>query len=226
MTRVEIGLLMLAALVVGADIALWAMEGRTGAAAWPFYGIAALSLAVALAGVVFQCFRGRRAQIAALSRIRYGLWWSRVHDAAERHASQGLYDSRHFLARLREEIRLSTAYGSSIGLLVVRVDESEGMDPGLRDVVRGRIVSVLRRRLRSSDVAGETGPAEFAVYLPDSDRSQTLITGARLIGLLEGVTPGTVGVAVFPEDGRSVDGLVKEARQRAVPYDGELAESA
>ncbi len=82
----------------------------------------------------------------------------------------GLYNRRHFEARLDQEIRRSMRDGSACALLLLDVDDfkqindEQGHDVG--DYALQELAEVLTRALRVSDDIFRLGGDEFAVLLP------------------------------------------------------------
>ena len=198
--------------VLSADIALWLVSGQPGSLSWSLFGAAAGGLGLTLA--VTLAAQRRRLSAQSLTHLRANLRAARQRGTGR--VPREIYDSALFYERLDEEVRLSIAHDLSLGLIVLRIRRSSG--PHVQGDVIASVRSAARQRLRSSDIAGQLGEHWFALLLPETDRRGALLVGARLIGLLEGVAPGTIGVAVFPEDATSPQKLVESARRRAVPY--------
>ena len=216
--NLETGLTTTAAAVVSVDIALWLTKGQPGTVPWFLYGVVVCGLGLSLAGTLALRLRGHsaKAENSSLTQLRAAL--SKARQRGQGSVPRDLCTASLFYEGLGEEIQPSMAYGLTIGVIVLRIGPGEAPGAELQGAVKDRIRSAARRGLRSSDVAGQLGPDEFALFLPETDRRGALLAGARVIGLLEELATGTVGVAVFPEDGASPQELVDAARGRAVPY--------
>jgi diguanylate cyclase (GGDEF)-like protein/putative nucleotidyltransferase with HDIG domain len=75
-------------------------------------------------------------------------------------------------------------------------------------------VRTLESVVRPSDSVGRLGGDEFAVLLPEIDPVEAVEMAARLAAALSARAPASVGVAVFPTDGVSLDELMHQADLR------------
>jgi diguanylate cyclase (GGDEF)-like protein len=88
------------------------------------------------------------------------------------------------------------------------------------DELLRRVGGVLRRELRKVDLAARYGGEEFVVVLSQLGRGEALRVAEKLRAAVAGATPDapvtiSVGVACFPEDSRTLGGLL-EASDRAL----------
>lgn len=152
---------------------------------------------------------------------------SRLAQLAVTDGLTGLYNHRHFHERLALEVERSQRNGLPLALLMIDVDhfkhynDRHGHPAGdelLRDLAR--LLSDGRRR---NDFVARYGGEEFAIVLVDTDK----LTAAKLAERLRETVaahpfpradeqPGgclsiSVGVASFPDDAGSVEGLVRAA---------------
>ncbi|HWX73659.1 MAG TPA: diguanylate cyclase [Solirubrobacteraceae bacterium] len=75
-------------------------------------------------------------------------------------------------------------------------------------------VRALERAIRPGDAVGRLGGDEFAVLFPELDPSEALKMAGRLADALRERAPASVGVAVFPSDGGTLDELMHQADLR------------
>jgi diguanylate cyclase (GGDEF)-like protein len=138
----------------------------------------------------------------------------------------GLYNRRHFLERVRNELAIREREGGQFGLVLLDVDDFKIVndtfghpagDRALRHVAR-----VLTEQSRRADVVCRTGGEEFAVILPATDARETERCAERLVRALREADPpapggrltASAGIAVAPQDGTTVDALFQAADDR------------
>jgi diguanylate cyclase (GGDEF)-like protein len=123
----------------------------------------------------------------------------------------GLYNHRYFHERLRSELTRASRSRDSIALLLFDLDDFKRVNDvhghGVGDHVLAGVSEILKRSIRTSDVACRIGGEEFGVILPSCDASDALGLARRLTESLA-VTPFapaglmtiSVGVAQCPHD--------------------------
>ena len=89
------------------------------------------------------------------------------------------------------------------------------------DLVLSNVARLLHTRLRESDFLGRLGGDEFVVLLPRADRAQAEALAAQLLqtiaaapAMVDGaaiVIAASIGIALIPEHGESVDELLAHA---------------
>lgn len=154
-------------------------------------------------------------------RLRETLRQQAMHDALT-----GLYNRRHMEEALRRELRRCQRNRRPLGLIMADIDhfksinDRHGHEAG--DALLRALGELLRGQIRSEDVACRYGGEEFLLILPEStlettwDRAETLRRQVRSLrlthqdSLLDTVTL-SLGVAVLPDHGATVDELVNAA---------------
>lgn len=139
-------------------------------------------------------------------------------------ALTGAFNRRHLMNRLEMEVLRATRFGHTMGVVMIDVDhfklfnDANGHPAG--DEVLRRASALFKAQLRKLDVLARYGGEEFFVILPQSSKAEALEVAEKLRKAVErtafphGETqPGgkvtiSVGVASFPEDARSLEGLV------------------
>lgn len=131
---------------------------------------------------------------------------------------------RNFDVRMREEINRSTRFGHAFSLLLLDIDafkkfNDEFGHPQGDAVLRG-LGALMRSMSREGDVPCRVGGEEFAFILPETAKADGLAFAERMrrgvettIMSPDGVRPVTIslGLAAFPEDGKSPEDLVRGA---------------
>jgi DNA-binding NtrC family response regulator len=110
----------------------------------------------------------------------------------------------YFEARLADECARAERTGGRFA--VMRLHCSRG---------DASIETILNRELRTMDVIGYYGPAEYEVLVPDSSREIIADTTRRLLAAF-GDLEVKIGAAEFPADARDTLGLLRKASAAAV----------
>ena len=156
----------------------------------------------------------------------------RVSQLAGVLADQALHDSltglpnrRLLFDRLEQAIRTANRNHRPLGLLFLDLDGFKHVNDSLGhaagDVVLQHVGLAIQSCLRASDTVGRLGGDEFAVLLPGLDAPSSAAEVARKLRarLAEHMdvdgqqvqVQASVGVAVFPHDGRNVAALMRAA---------------
>jgi diguanylate cyclase (GGDEF)-like protein len=137
----------------------------------------------------------------------------------------GLHNRRGFLAAAERELTRARRHHRPIALAFVDVrglkaiNDSEGHQAG--DELLRQTASILRQSCRADDVIGRIGGDELAVLLPEhssadavADRIVTRVAECRSQLKLRSPWDLTVGTAVYPADGQTIEELLAVADRR------------
>jgi len=142
-------------------------------------------------------------------------------------ALTGLYNRRLFEEYFAKELNRAKRHNQHVALVILdlhgfkAVNDKHGHMQG--DHMLQLAASTLRKTLRTSDYAFRIGGDEFALLLPFADPAQAAILGRRVrSNYAAAIAPLNLdlplaldfGVAVFPNDGESKDGLIRQADER------------
>jgi diguanylate cyclase (GGDEF)-like protein len=142
-------------------------------------------------------------------------------------ALTGLYNRRMFSESLEKELNRAKRYNLPLGLIIMdmhrfkEVNDKHGHPRG--DEVLRLAAITLKKALRTSDSAFRIGGDEFALILPQTDEPQAQALSRRVEQVFEeslralqlAVVVGMdYGVANFPQDGDTVETLVRIADER------------
>ncbi len=136
-----------------------------------------------------------------------------------------LYLKRYFQLRLEDEIKRATRYQNKITLIMMDLDHFKEINDTYGhvqgDKVLNRIGEAIRENFRDVDVAARYGGEEFSVIMPEVSKSLALIAAERLRKYIENISfrvnekginvTISIGLAEFPEDGKSPIQLVEAA---------------
>lgn len=135
----------------------------------------------------------------------------------------GLYNRRHFYDRLEAEVSRTQRYGHSFALAILDLDgfkqHNDKFGHSSGDAVLKSLAQTLKSALRKMDTAFRYGGDEFAIILPSTDAERASGIVDRIRSEWSRVPkPGNValetplgfsaGIAQFPENAETVDGLV------------------
>ena len=132
----------------------------------------------------------------------------------------GLGNYRALLNALESETQRSSRSGRSFALILMDLDNLKQINDGHGHLVGShaicRLGNVLRVHSRAIDTAARYGGDEFALVLPEAGAQAARRVGERIRERLsaDGEFPSvtvSVGTAVFPQDGRTVEELFDAA---------------
>ena len=140
-------------------------------------------------------------------------------DRADRDPLTGLLNHRAFQNKLEEETDRARRGGTFLAVAMLDLDHfkffNDAYGHPVGDDALRQVADALRRTCRPYDTPARYGGDEFAVLMPGVGRSETAAIADRLARSLEDITirpPGgtadvplhlSIGLAVFPDEGRS-----------------------
>jgi len=135
-------------------------------------------------------------------------------------ALTGLANYRKLSETLESEIKRSERTERAFAVLIFdldgmkRINDSDGHLAGNRALCR--LADILRFSCRSIDTAARYGGDEFAIVLPESNGNEADSVGRRICERLsidreEPLLSVSVGIAVYPEDGTTIETLFHSA---------------
>jgi len=132
----------------------------------------------------------------------------------------GLANQRYLAIFLDQEISRSTRTGQPITVLLIDLDDFEGLNSTEGRDAGDRCIAALgtgiRGLVRDYDLAARYKDDEFAVVLPETDPDAGAETAERILSALSGrALPSratfSIGVATYPQHGASADDLLSSA---------------
>jgi diguanylate cyclase (GGDEF)-like protein/PAS domain S-box-containing protein len=140
-------------------------------------------------------------------------------------ALTGLPNRHLLLDRLKQALAFAQRHRSRVGLMFIDLDRFKTINDSLGHLVGDKLLVEVARRLtaslRTEDSVARIGGDEFVVVLQDLRNIQDAATVAQ--NLLNAIEPpyridgrdlhvsGSVGIAVYPEDGRDIETLMRNA---------------
>lgn len=136
----------------------------------------------------------------------------RLELAADTDHLTGLLNRGGFERRAAAELARARRSGASVGVVVLDLDGFKRVNDEQGHPAGDEVLRCVASTLRGSDDAGRLGGDEFAVLLPDVDLAGASAAAARVRDRL--AVGASVGVAVAPVDGATLDELLSAADKR------------
>ncbi|MEO6277903.1 EAL domain-containing protein [Roseateles sp.] len=150
---------------------------------------------------------------------------ARIQHLAHHDGLTGLLNRSAFMERMALALKRAEHKSEMLALLFIDLDNFKRVNDSLGHLEGDQVLTTVSERLtgalRGSDVVGRFGGDEFVVLLSDLDsRADIVVVLEALLSVVEvpvkadgralSVTP-SIGVAVFPEDGRQAEELIQHA---------------
>jgi len=147
-----------------------------------------------------------------------------LQEAALTDPLTGLPNRRAFEKVLSKELERAVRYGHALSLAVMDLEGFKAINDSLGhamgDQALIRVAQLLEGERRSSDHLFRWGGDEFAAIFPHTNKTEAAAVAARYVQLIESVCFDNhrlgvnIGLASYPEDSPSPDGLLITADQR------------
>ena len=141
-----------------------------------------------------------------------------THDALT-----GLANYREFIDTLEREVHRSERSHRSFTILLLDLDELKRINDRLGHLAGNRalkrLAGIMKEQCRSTDLAARYGGDEFGVILIDSDKGMAEQVAQRIEASLrkdreDPTLSVSIGIGVYPDDGRSAQELLEAADQQ------------
>lgn len=160
----------------------------------------------------------------------------RLHEATQQasitDSLTGLWNLRYFQQRVEEEIERATRFGHTLTMAILDIDRFKLVNDEYGHLVGDEVLVEVARRvsgeIREVDTLARYGGEEFVLVLPETDLLGARATAERIReaiattpivaehgpgGRVELHITASLGVATFPDHGRTADGLLRSADQ-------------
>jgi diguanylate cyclase (GGDEF)-like protein/PAS domain S-box-containing protein len=168
------------------------------------------------AGEIRGCI-GAAMDVTERKKAEEQMRYQATHDALT-----GLANYREFLGALEREVRRAERAHNSFALLLLDLDELKHINDQFGHLTGNRalkrLAAVMKQQCRSVDLGARYGGDEFAVLLIDADPAMAQHVTERIENALhddseEPRLSVSIGVGVFPDDGRTASELLDAADQ-------------
>lgn len=153
--------------------------------------------------------------------------YERVQTLAITDGLTNIYVRRHFLERLNEEVARSRRHNLKLSLLMMDIDHFKQCNDTyghlVGDIILRDIARIMKEQVRQIDLVGRYGGEEFVIALPDTNKTRAAGIAERIRQSIEThqfkaydetiTTTISIGIAVYPEDGKDVAALIDRADQ-------------
>ncbi|MEP1213977.1 MAG: EAL domain-containing protein [Marinobacter sp.] len=159
--------------------------------------------------------------ITERKQAEHQVWTSANYDSLT-----GVPNRRLFLDRLEQNLLEAERRGTSFSLLFIDLDRFKQANDQLGhrggDQLLAKVAERINSNVRAMDTVARLGGDEFTLVLKETDRDGAIHTAKSLLASLEGVfdvdshrvhISGSIGLTVFPDDGRDIDQLMHNADQ-------------
>ena len=163
------------------------------------------------------------ASVAVLHRVRMRLERERdsMRRSAQRDPLTGAWNRRGLDERIAYEIERHDRECRRFAVVAIDLDGFKRVNDrfghGAGDELLRDVAAALTTAVRRQDTVARLGGDEFCVLAPETDDAGAEHLGAKLAGAISRVAvgvdalSGSVGVAVFPEDGRDARTVLEAA---------------
>lgn len=155
--------------------------------------------------------------------IRYGL--NKAVHLSEVDELTGLYNRRGFAMTVDRLFAQAIRYNRPASILMIDLDRLKPLNDSYGHEIGDRMLRLVAKcikdELRQTDVAARYGGDEFVALLPETPRSGALDVASRIRSAVAGsplnlgdrslITSVSIGIATYPDDGRSLDTLLVQA---------------
>lgn len=148
-----------------------------------------------------------------------------LKEQANRDPLTGLYNRRYLESTMDRELARCKRDGKPLGLMLIDIDHFKAINDTYGHQAGDEFLRAMAAMLqtRSADIACRYGGEEFVLLFPDMPRQATLIKAEQIRAACETATVAfgefaiqttlSIGVANYPESGKTAEALIQAADQ-------------
>ncbi len=159
--------------------------------------------------------------------LRNALLYQKMRELATRDSLTGLYVNRYFMEQLSSEIRKADLSKSQLSVILLDIDFFKKINDEyghvVGDIVLKNIAAILVREAPVEALTARYGGEEFVLFLPGQSKKEALRIAESIRGEVEkdrlllrraeARVTASLGVATFPEQGRTPEEILWKADQ-------------
>jgi len=165
---------------------------------------------------------GNQVSVAVLNAQLY----QKTLDLAQHDGLTGLANRRHLMEQLKQETERAERYQTSLSVIMLDLDKFKSFNDSYGHLMGDELLkafsAMVKKAVRSTDIAGRYGGEEFCVVLPNTSIKGALVIAERIRSAMEAVRipledgqlpvgrTASIGVAEF-STGDSVEKLLSHA---------------
>jgi len=112
-------------------------------------------------------------------------------DLARMDELTGMFNRRHLMERLSQEVKRAERYQNSLSLMILDMDKFKSFNDAYGHIKGDELLkafsSILKDTVRTSDIAGRYGGEEFCVVLPNTSIKDAALIAERIRKAAEGI---------------------------------------
>jgi two-component system cell cycle response regulator len=159
--------------------------------------------------------------------VKRSLLYQKVQELSIIDGLTGIWSRRYFLERFREELKRSKQFRHSFAFLMVDIDHFKEYNDRyghlVGDVILREVARIIKDSLRQIDLICRYGGEEFSIILTETDKTGAMLAAERIRKSVETrhihaydedlTVTISVGISVFPSQGRDTHKLIDKADQ-------------
>lgn len=167
--------------------------------------------------------------VRTLSKLVAAVWESiHLFELATIDSLSKLYVRRYFEKSIEEEIRKASRNNTKIGLMMIDIDNfqkcNENYGYFVGDQVIKEIAEQIKETIDDEALAARYAGEKFVVFIPEKDLDKTINAAEDIRNNIESMeiqvpigdnlkVTASIGVAVYPDNGESLEDLLKEIEE-------------
>ncbi|MDI6870642.1 MAG: GGDEF domain-containing protein [Bacillota bacterium] len=159
---------------------------------------------------------GAMAAFGALAGYQFGRLYQHFQELSITDPLTGTYNRNFFIPESDRQLSLAQRHHYPVSLALVDLDSFKGYNDTrghlAGDQLLRKVADCFRQNLRRTDTLARFGGDEFVFLLPHTPNAEARQLMRRIVGeACDACVTMSVGVATYPEDGVTLDELLRQA---------------